>query len=142
MDLTLIAIIGVASIVSVAAFSKRLGLAAPLMLVVFGTILSFVPGVPDVDIEPELILAGILPPLLYSAAVTMPAQDFRRNFKAISGLAVLLVIVTTAGAGALFHLFIPDLGWAACFALGAVVSPPDAVAATAVGANSVCRHGY
>ncbi|MGN5240290.1 MULTISPECIES: cation:proton antiporter domain-containing protein [unclassified Rhodococcus (in: high G+C Gram-positive bacteria)] len=133
MDLTLIAIIGVASIVSVAAFSKRLGLAAPLMLVVFGTILSFVPGVPDVDIEPELILAGILPPLLYSAAVTMPAQDFRRNFKAISGLAVLLVIVTTAGAGVLFHLLIPDLGWAVCFALGAIVSPPDAVAATAVG---------
>ncbi len=132
MDLTLIAIIGVASIVSVAAFSKRLGLAAPLMLVVFGTILSFVPGVPDVDIEPELILAGILPPLLYSAAVTMPAQDFRRNFKAISGLAVLLVIVTTAGAGVLFHLLIPDLGWAACFALGAIVSH-DAVAATAVG---------
>lgn len=133
MDLTLIAVIGVASIVTVAAFSQRLGLAAPLSLVVVGVVLGFVPGVPDVDVEPELILDVVLPPLLYSAAVTMPAQDFRRNFKAISGLAVLLVVVTTAGAGVLFHLLIPDLGWAACFALGAVVSPTDAVAATSVG---------
>ena len=133
MDLTLVAVVGIAGIVSVAAFSQRLGVAAPLGLVVTGAVLSFVPGVPDVEIEPELILAVILPPLLYSAALNMPAQDFRRNFKAITGLAVLLVVVTTAGAGVLFHLLIPDLGWAACFALGAVVSPTDAVAATAVG---------
>lgn len=133
MELTLVAIVVVASIVAVAAFSQRLGLAAPLSLVVVGAGLSFVPAVPDVDIEPEWILAGVLPPLLYSAAVTMPAQDFRRNFKAISGLAVLLVLITTVGAGALFHLLIPDLGWAACLALGAVISPTDAVAATSVG---------
>lgn len=133
MDLTLIAIVGVASIVAVSAFSQRLGLAAPLSLVVVGIGLSFVPAVPDVDVEPEWILAVVLPPLLYSAAVTMPAQDFRRNFKAISGLAVLLVLVTTAGAGVLFHLLIPDIGWATAFALGAVISPTDAVAATSVG---------
>ncbi|MFF0813600.1 cation:proton antiporter [Rhodococcus sp. NPDC003318] len=133
MELTLIAVIGVASIVTVAALSKRLGLATPLSLVVVGIGLSFVPAVPDVDIEPEWILAVVLPPLLYSAAVTMPAQDFRRNFKAISGLAVLLVVVTTAGAAALFHFLIPDIGWAAAFALGAVISPTDAVAATSVG---------
>lgn len=133
MDLTLIAVLGVASIVAVAALSKRLGLAAPLVLVVVGIVLSFLPGVPDVDVEPELILAVVLPPLLYSAAVSMPAQDFRRNFKAISGLAVLLVVVTTAGTGVLFHLLIPDIGWATAFALGAVVSPTDAVAATSVG---------
>jgi len=133
MDLTLVAVVGIAGIVSVAAFSQRLGLAAPLGLVVVGAALSFVPGVPDVEIEPELILTVILPPLLYSAALNMPAQDFRRNVKAIGGLAVLLVVVTTAGAAALFHLLIPDLGWAACFALGAVVSPTDAVAATSVG---------
>ncbi|MFM1725520.1 MULTISPECIES: cation:proton antiporter [Rhodococcus] len=133
MDLTLIAVVGVSSIVAVAALSKRLGLAAPLVLVVVGIALSFLPWVPDVDVEPELILAVVLPPLLYSAAVSMPAQDFRRNFKAISGLAVLLVVVTTAGTGLLFHLLIPDIGWATAFALGAVVSPTDAVAATSVG---------
>lgn len=133
MDLTVIAVIGVSSIVAVAAFSKRIGLAAPLVLVVVGIVLSFLPGVPDVDVEPEWILAVVLPPLLYSAAVSMPAQDFRRNFKSISGLAVLLVVVTTAGTGVLFHLLIPDMGWATAFALGAVVSPTDAVAATSVG---------
>jgi CPA1 family monovalent cation:H+ antiporter len=107
--------------------------AAPLLLVVVGVALSFIPGVSDLDIEPELILAGVLPPLLYSAAVNMPAQDFRRNFKPISALAVLLVVVTTLGTGWFFHTLIPDLGWPAAFALGAVISPTDAVAATTVG---------
>ncbi|MGH4031586.1 cation:proton antiporter [Actinomycetota bacterium Odt1-20B] len=133
MELTLIAIVGVVSIVAVAAFSERLGLAAPLSLVVVGIGLSFVPGVPHPDVEPEWILAGVLPPLLYSSAVTMPALDFRRNFKTISGLAVLLVVVTTLGAGWLFHWLLPEVGWPAAFALGAVVSPTDAVAATSVG---------
>ncbi|NEB76739.1 sodium:proton antiporter [Streptomyces sp. SID14478] len=133
MDVTLIAIVGVASIVAVAAFSERLGLAAPLSLVVVGIALSFVPGVPVVEVEPEWVLGGVLPPLLYSSAVNMPATDFRRDFKAITGLAVLLVAVSTLGAGWLVHMLMPDIGWPAAFALGAVVSPTDAVAATSVG---------
>ncbi|WP_371614439.1 cation:proton antiporter [Streptomyces sp. NBC_00454] len=133
MEMTLVSIAGVTSIVAVAAFSKRLGLAAPLSLVVVGLALSFVPGVPALAIDPEWVLAGVLPPLLYSAAVNMPAADFRRNVKAISGLAVLLVAVTTLGAGWLFHWLMPGLGWPAAFALGAVVSPTDAVAATSMG---------
>ncbi|MFD6888547.1 cation:proton antiporter [Streptomyces sp. NPDC059957] len=133
MEMTLVSIVGVSSIVAVAAFSKRLGLAAPLSLVVVGIALSFVPGVPALAIEPEWVLAGVLPPLLYSTAVNMPASDFRRNIKAISGLAVLLVAVTTLGAGWLFHWLMPGLGWPAAFALGAVVSPTDAVAATSMG---------
>ncbi|MGW6710626.1 cation:proton antiporter [Streptomyces sp. NPDC054956] len=133
METTLVLIVGVISIVAVAAFSKRLGLAAPLSLVVVGIALSFVPGVPVLAIEPEWVLAGVLPPLLYSAAVNMPASDFRRNLGAIGGLAVLLVVVTTLGAGWLFHWLVPGLGWPAAFALGAVVSPTDAVAATSMG---------
>lgn len=133
MEMTLVSIVGVSSIVAVAAFSKRLGLAAPLSLVVVGIALSFVPGVPALAVEPEWVLAGVLPPLLYSTAVNMPASDFRRNIKAISGLAVLLVAVTTLGAGWLFHWLMPGLGWPAAFALGAVVSPTDAVAATSMG---------
>lgn len=133
MEMTLVSIVGVSSIVAVAAFSKRLGLAAPLSLVVVGIALSFVPGVPALAIEPQWVLAGVLPPLLYSTAVNMPAGDFRRNIKAISGLAVLLVVVTTLGAGWLFHWLMPGLGWPAAFALGAVVSPTDAVAATSMG---------
>ncbi|GGB19622.1 hypothetical protein GCM10011492_06850 [Flexivirga endophytica] len=133
MSLTLIAILGVLSIVVVTAFSKRLGLAAPLALVVVGIGLSYLPGTPDIELEPELILAGVLPPLLYSAAVDMPGQDFRRNLKAISGLAVVLVVLTTLGAGALFHQVLPGIEWPAAFALGAVISPTDAVAATSIG---------
>ncbi|MDG4861213.1 sodium:proton antiporter [Streptomyces sp. T-3] len=133
MELTLIAVVGVISIVAVAAFSDRLGLAAPLSLVVVGIGMSFVPGMPHPMPEPDWILAGVLPPLLYSAAVNMPATDFRRNIKAIGGLAVLLVAVTTLGAGWLYHWLLPDIGWPTAFALGAVISPTDAVAATSVG---------
>ncbi|MGW1784816.1 cation:proton antiporter [Streptomyces sp. NPDC002143] len=133
MEPAVVAVVGVISVVTVAVFSQRLGLAEPLTLVVVGAVLSFVPGVPGVSVEPEWILAGVLPPLLYSAAVHMPPTDFRRNFKAINGLAVWLVAGTTLGAGAFFHAVVPDIGWPAAFALGAVVSPTDAVAATAVG---------
>lgn len=133
VELTLTAVVGVVCIVVVAAFSERLGVAAPLSLVVVGIGLSFVPGVPRIAVRPEWILAGVLPPLLYSTAITMPAVDFRRNLKAISGLGVLLVVVSTLGAGALAHGLLPGIGWPAAFALGAVISPTDAVAATSVG---------
>lgn len=133
MSLTLIAILGVLSIVVVTAFSKKLGVAAPLALVVVGIALSFVPRTPDIELDPELVLAGVLPPLLYSSAVSMPSQDFRRNLKAISGLAVVLVVITMLGTGALFHQVLPGIGWPAAFALGAVISPTDAVAATSIG---------
>ncbi|MER7170239.1 cation:proton antiporter [Streptomyces mesophilus] len=133
MEFTLVAVLGVISIVAVAAFSERLGLAAPLSLVLVGIGLSFIPGVPHPDVEPELILAGVLPPLLYSAAVNMPVTDFRRDLGTISGLAVTLVALSTLGAGVLFHWLLPEIGWPAAFALGAVISPTDAVAATSVG---------
>jgi len=133
VELTLVGVLAVIAIVGVAVFSGRLGVAAPLLLVIVGVGLSFLPRIPDVEIPPELILAGVLPPLLYSAAVNMPAQDFRRNFKPITALAVLLVVVTTLGTGWFFHTLIPDLGWPAAFALGAVISPTDAVAATSIG---------
>nr|WP_221471514.1 sodium:proton antiporter [Amycolatopsis umgeniensis] len=131
--MTLVVVLGVISIVLVAAFSERLNLAAPLSLVLVGIGLSFLPGVPHPEVEPELILAGVLPPLLYSAAVNMPMVDFRRNIRPITGLAVLLVVGSTLGAGWLFHWLVPDIGWPAAFALGAVISPTDAVAATSVG---------
>ena len=133
MGLTLIAAIGVISIVAVAAFSARIGVAAPLVLVAVGIPLGFLPGLPEIKPDPEWILAGVLPPLLYSSAVRMPATDFRRNLKPILQLAVVLVALTTFICGHLFHALIPGLGLAAAFALGAVISPTDAVAATAVG---------
>jgi monovalent cation/hydrogen antiporter len=133
MELTLIAVVGVVAIVAVAAWSEHIGVAAPLVLVVVGIGLSFIPGLPALAVDPEVILGGVLPPLLYAAAVRMPAADFRRNFKAIAGLAVLLVAVTTLGVGLLVNSMLPGLGLAAALALGAIVSPTDAVAATAIG---------
>ncbi|MBV2365379.1 cation:proton antiporter [Streptomonospora nanhaiensis] len=133
MEVTLVVAAGVVSIVVVAALSDRLGVALPLSLVAVGIGLSFVPGVPHPRLDPEWVLAGVLPVLLYAAAVTMPVQDFRRDVGPITGLAVLLVVLTTLGTGWLFHAAVPGIGWPAAFALGAVVSPTDAVAATAVG---------
>src|SRR6201992_3600296 len=133
MQLTLIAAVGVISIVAVAAFSARIGVATPLLLVLVGIALSFLPGLPAIEPDPEWILAGVLPPLLYSTAVRTPATDFRRDLKAIIQLGVLLVVVTTVASGYIFHALVPGIGLAAAFALGAVISPTDAVAATAVG---------
>ena len=110
--------------------SERIAVAVPLSLVVVGIALSFLPGLPKIDVDPHWILAGAL---LYATAVRMPAHDFRRDFKAIAGLAVLLVVLTTICSGLLFDALLPGLGLASALALGAIISPTDAVAATSVG---------
>ena len=81
VQLTLIAVVVILSVVAVSAFSEKLSLASPLSLVAVGTTLSFAPGMPDIHITPEWILAGVLPPLLYASAVNIPAVDFRRDRK-------------------------------------------------------------
>ncbi|MWV50135.1 sodium:proton antiporter [Rathayibacter sp. VKM Ac-2803] len=133
MDYALLGIAGIITVVTVARFSSRLGIAAPLILVVVGIGASYVPGVPDIHVEPELILAGVLPPLLYSAAIQVPLTDFRRNLRSIFGLSVLLVFVTAIVVGLFLYIVLPDLSLPAAIALGAVVSPTDAVAATSIG---------
>jgi monovalent cation/hydrogen antiporter len=132
VDYALLGLASVFTIVAVATIAPRIGLAAPLLLVVVGIIGSFIPGLPPVDVAPEWILALVLPPILYSAAVNVPLVDFRRNIKAITGLSVLLVIVSTLVTGFVLYELLPDLNLAAAIALGAVISPPDAVAATAI----------
>ncbi|MFS0734807.1 sodium:proton antiporter [Microbacterium sp. 1P10UB] len=133
MELGLYGIIAVAVIVAVAAFSKRLGIAAPIILVVVGVALSYLPGVPDIEVPHEIILDGLLPPILYAAAVAVPVMDFRRNLAPIAGLSVALVVVTAFATGTLLFFLLPDLNYAAAVALGAIISPPDAVAATSIG---------
>ena len=133
MELGLLGIIGIAVLVGVAVLSKRVGVAAPLLLVVVGIGFSFVPGVPRFTIPDEWILTGILPPLLYAAAIKTPVTDFRRNLTPIASLSVALVVVSAFVTGLLLHALLPGLGLAAAVALGAVISPPDAVAATSIG---------
>ncbi len=128
-----LAVVAVLIIVAVSFVAEKHGVAAPLLLLVVGIGLSAIPGAPHLEIEPEWILTIVLPPLLYSAAVTMPATDFRRDFGAIGALSVLLVVVSAFASGLVLYWLLPDLGLAAAVAVGAVISPPDAVAATAIG---------
>lgn len=133
IDPSVLLIGGLAVVVGVAVFSHRTGVAAPLILLLVGVAAGFLPGMPDLtSIPPEILLDVILPPLLYAAAVNLPAVDFRRNLPAIGGLAVILVILTTAVTGLLLYSIFPNLNLAAALAFGAVISPTDAVAATSI----------
>ncbi|MDG4831399.1 Na+/H+ antiporter [Solwaraspora sp. WMMD1047] len=114
------------------ALARRFGLLSPILLVFAGLGLSLVPGFPDIRLHPEVVLAGILPPLLYVAAVETSVPAFRRNLRPILLLAVGLVLFTAVLVGVVVHLLLPELPLAICLAFGAVVAPPDAIAATAV----------
>ena len=114
------------------AVAGRSGVPAPLLLITIGVAGSFLPGVPEVVLEPEVVLFGLLPPLLYAAALQTSLVDFTAHRRPILLLSVGLVIFTTLGVGVVVHALLPDLGWPAAFAIGAVVAPPDAVAATAI----------
>ena len=114
------------------ALAGRLGFPAPLLLIAVGVVGAYIPGIPEVRLEPEVVLLGLLPPLLYAAAVQTSLVDFRANLRPILLLSVGLVAFTTLGIGALVHALLPAVGWPAAFAIGAVVAPPDAVAATAI----------
>lgn len=132
MELLVVVVLGLLGIAAATAFGPRLGVASPLLLVIVGIVVSLLPFVPEVEVEPEWILAGVLPPLLYSASVQMPAMEFRREFSAIGGLSVGLVIVSSVLLGLMFSWVIPELGLAGGIALGAIVSPTDAVATSIV----------
>lgn len=132
MELALFGVIGAITIVAAGVFSRKLGVAAPLLLILIGFAFSYIPGAPT-EIEPDIILLGLLPPILYSAAINVPVVDFRRNFSSISALSVILVLVTAFITGYVLYLIFPDLSLAAGIAIGAVISPTDAVAATALG---------
>ncbi|MGV8881509.1 MAG: cation:proton antiporter [Rhodoglobus sp.] len=132
-SIALLAVIGVLIVVGVSWVAPKIRVAAPIILVVVGIVLSFIPGTPDFEIQPEWILTVVLPPILYSAAVNVPITDFRRNLRAITGLSVGLVVISAFGTGLLLWWLLPDLSFAAAVALGAVISPPDAVAATSIG---------
>lgn len=112
--------------------SHRLELPYPVLLVLGGLALSFVPGLPPVRLNPNLVLYFFLPPLLYPAALFTSWRDFRRNLRPILFLAIGLVLFTMVSIAVLAHAIVPELSWAAAFALGAIVSPTDTVAAEAV----------
>ena len=104
----------------------------PILLVLAGLAIGFIPGLPVIHMDPDVVLLLFLPPLLYRSACTTSWIDFKASIKPISRLAIGLVICTTVAVAAATHYFIPAVGWASCFVLGAIVSPPDAVAAASI----------
>lgn len=119
--------------VAITAFARRRGLPAPLLVTGIALAISFVPGVPDFEIEPEVILSIVLPPLLYSASLDVSVINFARSVKHITRLGIGLVAVTAAVVGFVAFWLIPDMTLPAALLLGAIVAPPDAVSATSIG---------
>lgn len=112
--------------------ARKVALPYPVVLVLVGLVLSFIPRLPEVKLDPNVVFYFFLPPLLYPAALFTSWRDFRRNLRPIVLLAIGLVLFTMVVVACVVHALIPSLPWAAAFALGAIVSPPDAVAATSV----------
>jgi Na+/H+ antiporter len=114
------------------ALATRIGIPYPILLVLGGLALGFVPGVPDVALEPELVLVVFLPPLLYSAAFFANLRELRADARSITLTSTVLVAVTAAAVAVAAHELVDGLPWAVAFALGAIVAPTDPVAATQI----------
>src|SRR5213594_1435465 len=125
-QLILALLIAVAALVTIA---RRLGIAYPTFLVIGGLLLGLVPGLPRIVIDPDLIFLIVLPPLIYIAAFFTPLRSLGANLGTIGSLAVGLVIASAFAAAAVAHSLIPGMPWAVAVALGAIVAPPDEIAA-------------
>src|SRR4051812_19317959 len=121
-----------ALVAALALLGRKLPIPSPILLVVSGLLVGLIPGLPRERLDPELVFLFFLPPLLYPAALFMPWRDFHANLRPISLLAIGLVLFTTVAVGYLANYFLPEFPLAAGFALGAIISPPDAIAATAI----------
>src|SRR6185312_6599038 len=108
------------------------GIPYPILLVVGGLALGFVPGIPNVRLDPDLVLVVFLPPLLYSAAFFANLRELRADARTITLMSTLLVGVTAVAVAVAMHALVDGLPWEACFALGAIVAPTDPVAATQI----------
>lgn len=123
--------------VALAYVARWIGVAYPILLVLGGLVLgvleiAFLPGMPTIELEPDVVFLLLLPPILFGAGYSTPIRDIKANARPIALLAVGLVLFTTAAVGLVTHLLLPGMNLFAAFALGAIVAPPDAVAATAI----------
>jgi CPA1 family monovalent cation:H+ antiporter len=121
-----------AVVAAVTLLAARIGIPYPILMVVAGLGIGLVPGVPRVELDPELVLAVFLPPILFSAAFFLSPRELWRNVRPITLLAVGLVFTTTLAVAAVVMAVAPQLGWPVAITLGAIVSPPDAIAATSI----------
>jgi CPA1 family monovalent cation:H+ antiporter len=116
----------------VAGLADRMKLPVPILLLLAGIAIGFAPGMPDIELNPEIVMLLFLPPLLYDAAFNISVKDFRTNLNTISTLAIGLVFLTTAGIATVAHYMIPGMDWPFAFVLGAILSATDAVAAIGI----------
>jgi monovalent cation/hydrogen antiporter len=119
-------------VTAIAILARRIGIPYPILLVIGGLFLGLIPGLPRIELEPDLVFLLFLPPILFAAGYFTSIRDIRANARKIGLLAVALVLVTAAAVAAVVVALVPGVGWAPAFALGAIVAPPDAVAATAI----------
>ena len=132
MSTELLVLTVLATVLLLIVIADRLDLPYPILLVLGGLGLGFAPGVPDFRLNPDVVLLIVLPPLLYSAAFFSSLRELRNNLRAISLLAIGLVLATMGAVAVVAHAIIPGLSWEAAFVLGAIVSPTDPVAASAI----------
>lgn len=121
-----------AAVIALAIVAERIGVPYPILLVIGGLALGFIPGLPRIALRPDLVFLLFLPPLLYYAAWFTSWRDFRANRRPIALLAVGLVLATTVIVAAVARVAVPDLPWSSAFVLAAIVSPTDAIAATSI----------
>ncbi len=127
-----IIILLLAAVLALTTLSQRMVIPYPILIVLGGLLLGILPGVPTVTFHPDLVFLVFLPPILWAAAYFTSFRDFRQNLRPISLLAVGLVLATTAAVAVVAHLLLPGISWPGALVLGAIVSPPDAVSATAI----------
>ena len=120
------------AVVILSALATRIGIPYPILLVLGGAVLGFLPGIPDISLDPDLVLVVFLPPLLYSAAFFANLRELRADARTITLMSTLLVGVTAVAVAVAMHALVDGLPWEACFALGAIVAPTDPVAATQI----------
>ena len=131
-DPVVVGIAVVALVVTLTAIARQLPLPTPILQLIAGFLVGLIPGIAIPDLSPNLVFSVFLPPILWSAAMFTSVRDFSRNIRPIGTLAVGLVLVTTAVVAIVARTLFPGMPWAVAVALGAIVSPPDAVAATAI----------
>ncbi|HYJ37691.1 MAG TPA: Na+/H+ antiporter [Chitinophagaceae bacterium] len=132
MDNFQIVVFIMAILISLTAIANRRKLPLPILLVAAGLIIGFIPQLPDLALDPDVVFVIILPPLLYDAALKTSWHEFRSSIKPISALAITLVFFTTVAVAITAYYLIPGFSWPLAFVLGAVISPPDAVAASSI----------
>jgi len=128
-ELLLALLVVVAVLVTI---SRRIRAPYPVLLLLGGLVVGLIPGIPPLQLDPDIVFLVVLPPLLYVSAFLTPIRDFRTNLKNISSLAIGLVAVSAAVVAFIAMALVPGMSWPLAAALGAIVSPPDAVAATAI----------